>query len=79
MEKSWKSHGIVISDFCGNPVIYGTNKNDINHSRFENIEDMIADTKKAKVVQQIFFYCELTCYYQYNTSKLGALGATEGA
>ncbi len=55
MEKSWKSHGIVLSDFCGNPVIYGTNKNDINHSRFENIEDMIADTKKAKVVQQKLF------------------------
>ncbi len=34
---SWKSHGIVLSDFCGNPVIYGTNKNDINHSHFENI------------------------------------------
>ena len=36
-EKSWKSHGIVLSYFCGNPVIYGTNKNDINHSHFENI------------------------------------------
>ena len=46
---SWKSHRIVLSDFCGNPVIYGTNKNDIHHSHFE---DMIADTKKAKVVQQ---------------------------
>ena len=33
----WKSHGIVLSDFCGNPVIYGTNKNDIIHSHFENI------------------------------------------
>ena len=77
MEKSWKSHGIVLSDFCGNPVIYGTNKNDINHSRFENIEDMIADTKKAKVVQQKLFFT--VNYYQYNTSKLGALGATEGA
>ena len=29
---SWKSHGIVLSDFCGNPVLYGTNKNDINHN-----------------------------------------------
>ena len=34
---SWKSRGIVLSGCCGNPVIYGTNKNDINHSHFENI------------------------------------------
>ena len=38
---------------------------------------MIADTKKAKVVQQNL--CFTVNYYQYNTSKLGALGATEGA
>ena len=38
---------------------------------------MIADTKKAKVVQQKL--CFTVNYYQYNTSKLGALDATEGA
>ena len=35
---------------------------------------MIADTKKAKVVQQKL--CFTVNCYQYNTSKLGALGAT---
>ena len=34
---SLNCHGIVLSDLCGNPVIYGTNKNDISHSHFENI------------------------------------------
>ena len=35
--KVMESRGIVLSGCCGNPVIYGTNKNDINHSHFENI------------------------------------------